>query len=178
MESRTENKSLRNHNVEHRDNGAVTIGTIFRLLAPRPIENLMVGDIALLVSKFPARLMKDPSMLVSVGIVPQTQGNTSFTFVSNNTTITLDGFTPVATSCSGLFCDRQRVDDWNGSERGCGCYSMHHRRSNIGFQHDVTATSGNGHTITIAVFSSTKFSKLCYLLSFSPNTLLQQVQVY
>ena len=176
MESRTENRYLWNHNVELRNNGAVTICAIFRLLAPRPIENVMVGDIPLLVSKFPARVMREPSTYISIGINLQTQGNESFAFVANNTNITLDGFTPVPTSCSGLFCDRQRVDDWYGTERGCGCYSMHHRRSNIGFQHDVTSILNNGHTITMAGFSSAKFSKLYLSTNISPNTNLQQLQ--
>ena len=119
----------------------------------------MVGDIPLLVSKFPARVMREPSTYMSIGINLQTQGNESFAFVANNTNITLDGFTPVPTSCSGLFCDRQRVDDWYGTERGCGCYSMHHRRSNIGFQHDVTSILNNGHTITMAGFSLAKVKR-------------------
>ena len=176
MEGRTENKRLWKYNCELRDNGVITIGTVFRLLAPRPIENVMVGDIPLLVSKFPARVLKDPSRFVSIGINLQTQGNESFAFVANNANITIDGFTPVPTSCSGLFCDRQRVDDWYGTDRGCGCYSMTHRRSSIGFQHDVTSTLNSGDTISMSGFSSAKFSKLYLSANFSPNTNVDQLE--
>ena len=61
METRNQNRDLWKMNVEHRDNGMLTIGTIFRILAPRPVESFMVGDIPLVVSKFPCFLMETPS---------------------------------------------------------------------------------------------------------------------
>jgi hypothetical protein len=178
METRIENRSLWSHNVELRDNGVLSIGTVFRLLAPRPITNLMAGDIPLLVSKFPVRILKDPKTYLPIEINYEIKGNSSFAFVTNNAEISLSGFTPVATSCSGLLCDRQHVDDWNGSDRGCGCYSMHHRRSSIAFQHDVTFSTefqGNQKDVVMHGFSSNKFSKLYLSTNLSPSTLIEQV---
>jgi hypothetical protein len=177
METRTENKSLWTHNVELRDNGMLTIGAIFRMLAPRPIENLMVGDIPLLVTKFPVRMMKPIYMYRSIDVDPQIGGNNSFAFTLNNACIEVDGLSPIMTSCSGLLCDRQRVDDWNGSERGCGCYSMHHRRSNLAFQHDLKITTQDGNRfLKMNGFSSNKFSKLYLSNTLSPSVVLQHLQ--
>jgi hypothetical protein len=154
MEARNQNKQLWNSNLEWRDNGVISIGTIFRILGPRPIDNVMSGDVPMLQSDFPAVIMKPPKLFVPVNIDPMIQGNTALAFTINNVELSVSGFTPVSTLCSGLFCDRQRISEWNGSERGCGCYSVLHRRSSIAFQHDIEATLPNGFKISMEKFSS------------------------
>ena len=177
METRNQNRDLWKMNVEHRDNGMLTIGTIFRILAPRPVESFMVGDIPLVVSKFPCILMETPSKFKEVKVDNQVEGNGAFAFVSKEMTLELSGLTPVTTSCSGLFCDRQRIDDWNGTDRGCGCYAMHHRRSSIAFQFDVCLHNPfTGQSLTMSNFSSNAFTSLFLTESISPSILLQQLQ--
>ena len=53
---------------------------------------------------------------------------------------------------------------------------MTHRRSSIGFQHDVTSTLNSGDTISMSGFSSAKFSKLYLSANFSPNTNVDQLE--
>lgn len=177
MEARNQNKQLWNSNLEWRDNGVISIGTIFCILGPRPIDNVMSGDVPMLQSDFPAVIMKPPKLFVPVNIDPMIQGNTALAFTINNVELSVSGFTPVSTSCSGLFCDRQRISEWNGSERGCGCYSVLHRRSSIAFQHDIEATLPNGFKISMEKFSSNAFTKLFMSENLSPSILLQRLQM-
>ena len=178
METRTQNRDLWKMNVEHRDDGKLTIGTVFRMLAPRPVESFMVGDIPLLVTKFPVIIMSVPHHFPRVSVDYQIQGNSAFAFVMRGMKLKVGGLTPIATSCSGLFCDRQRVDDWNGTERGCGCYAMHHRRSSIALQFDIAIMNDldGEQVISMNSFSSNRFSKLFLTESISPSVLLQQLQ--
>ena len=164
-------------NVELRDNGTVTIGTVFRILAPRPIENLMKGDIPLIESKFPAMVMNTPRIFLPIEIDYQVTGNHCFAFCLKNVELSVTAFTPVSTKCSGCLCDKQGVNDHADSERGCGCYAMHHRRSNIAFQHDIEVSFDNGDSISMDAFSSTQFSKLYLSENLSPSILLQQLQM-
>ena len=60
MERLTQNTSLFDCNVELRDNGVLSIGTIFLTLIPRPIESPMAGDITLLNTNFLVVVMKFP----------------------------------------------------------------------------------------------------------------------
>ena len=177
METRTKNKDMWKFNVELRDNGTVTIGTVFCILAPRPVENLMKGDIPLIESKFPAMVMNTPRTFLPVEIDYQVTGNHCFAFCLKNVELSVAAFTPVSTKCSGCLCDKQRVDDHADSERGCGCYAMHHRRSNIAFQHDIEVSFDNGNCISMDVFSSTQFSKLYLSENVPPSILLQQLQM-
>ena len=177
METRTKNKDMWKLNVELRDNGTVTIGTLFRIHAPRPVENLMNGDIPLIESKFPAMVMKTPKTFLPVDINYQVTGNHCFAFCLKDVEISVSAFTPVSTRCSGCLCDKQRVDDHADSERGCGCYAMHHRRSNIAIQHDIEVSFDNGNRISMDAFSSTQFSKLYLSENLPPSILLQQLQM-
>jgi len=176
METRTQNTTLWNRNVELRDNGVLTMGTVIRVLAPRPIDSLMVGDIPLLNTNFPVIIMNAPTSYLRVSIDYQVQGNNAFAFALNNINVFIKNTSPKSTSCSGLTCDRQRLEDWNGTERGCGCYAMHHRRSSIAIQHDVELFGADNLNLTMENFSSNKFSKLYLSSNLSPNILLQQMQ--
>ena len=60
METKMANQNLWNHNVELRDNGSITVGSIVRVVAPLPVKTLMSGDIAMLETGFPFFLMTHP----------------------------------------------------------------------------------------------------------------------
>lgn len=176
METKTQNKELWKLNPNLRDNGVLSIGTVFRILAPRPIDQLMYGDIPLVVTKFKAVLMKLPPIFPNIPVELGILGDVSLAFCVVGATLKLTGLTPVQTDCSGLLCDKARVLEWSGTERGCGCYSMHHRRSNIAFQFDIEVTDQNGNVFTMSNFSSHKFMKLFLSNSLNPNVMLQRLQ--
>ena len=48
MKTPKHNKDLWHRNIEYRDNGALTIGSVFYLLAPCPVEHFMKCDIPLM----------------------------------------------------------------------------------------------------------------------------------
>lgn len=161
-------------NLEYRDNGTLCIGSIIRILAPRPVESFM-NSTPLIATNEPTVMMKRPFSLNVVPINSQIGANNSSAFVYNRCRIvSSDGYTPQATTCSGMLCDKQRVDDWNGDERGCGCYSMQDRRSILVLQHDIEVEAndgGNELRIPMRMFSSSKFhvytSHLTFLLTLA-----------
>lgn len=182
MEARGSNQELWNRSIELRDNGTVTIGTVLRLLSPRPIQNFMANNVPLLCSHYPALILKNPPIFLHVSIKDLVETNASFAFCENFTKLSISPvYQACRTSCSGLFCDRQRLADWTGdNERGCGCYAMHHRRSSIAFQHDIVIenlSSRPGREITMDLFSSNKFSKLYLSDHLSPSVQLPQLDL-
>ena len=167
MEANGCNNMLFERNLELRDNGTISIGTFFRILAPLPIENNMKGDIPLIKTQLPVIVMETPSRIPTVSINNQLQENTSVAFVMNNVFLNINRTVPIQTTCSGFLCDKQRVNDWSGS-RGCGCYHMTQYRSNIVFQHTIFFDTTGGDRIVHSDFSSTKFS-LLYLSNHIPG---------
>ena len=72
---------------------------------------------------------------------------------------------PEESSYSGLFCDKKIFRYWMG-QRGCGCYNMNQRRSNLVFDHTIRFVFNNTK-IKMQNFSSANFSNL-YLTSNLP----------
>ena len=60
IQSKDTNQCLWDKNVEYRDNGILTIGTIFRVIAPQAIESLWNQDIPMLETDTPVIIMKKP----------------------------------------------------------------------------------------------------------------------
>ena len=75
MERRTQNISLWNRNAKLCDNGVLSTGTVFRILALHPIESLMAGDIHLISMKFSVAIMKSPRYYKQLFINYQVQGD-------------------------------------------------------------------------------------------------------
>ena len=165
MESKTTNKDLWARNYRYRDDGTITIGTVFRVLAPQPIKNTMSGDLPLVETHFPVVVMKFPRNIAEVNVFESIQGNHSKAFVVNEAQLTVCSTTPKETTCSGMFCDKQRIHETNGK---CGCYSMLSRRSNIAFVHWIES-SIQGIQLRMETFSSESFSSL-YLNGRMPNS--------
>ena len=49
MEAKDVNSTISNRQIELRDNGKLSIGTIIPILAPRPVDNFMTNKMPLLV---------------------------------------------------------------------------------------------------------------------------------
>jgi len=168
MEARSTNTSLWERNVEFRDNGVISVGAIIRIIAPQPITSMMNGDIPMVQTPFPVIAMKFPLTYPVVTVNQEIQGNVSMAFVQNGIAIAVQKTEPVTTTCSGLFCDKQRVYDWVDA-RGCGCYHMIQQRSNLAINHSIRVYTSPATTISMTNFSSTAFSRL-YLSSNIPAT--------
>ncbi len=159
MEARNQNPNLWNKNVNHRDSGAISIGSIIRFPSPLPITTYMRNDIPMMTSHVPSVLLKYPQKISSISINEEIEANCSQAFVYNSTQLSVDYFAAVKTSCSGLLCDRQRISDWLGS-KGCGCYGMSPNSTSLAIQHAITVRTSFHGTLKMDDFSSLKFSKL------------------
>lgn len=181
LESRNSNATLFNRNIDFRDNGTITIGTIVRVVGPQEIECRM-GDIFLIKTPNPLIVMQRPLRLPTYGINNDIQANHSMAFCLNDRILHVNQTFVVQTTCSGLMCDKGRVEDWNGT-KGCGCVGMNHNISNLALIHSIWFETNDGNNdgienvtrrITHSNFSSTKFS-LCYLTSRIPSSIRQSV---
>jgi len=165
MEAKNSNNVLFERNLEYRDDGTISIGSFFRILAPLPIVNSMRNDIPLVKTQLPIVAMKRPVTLTSTPISLQIPENMSMAFVLNGQTLHLNRTVPLQTTCSGMLCDRQRISEWSGNRR-CGCYSMFQYRSNLALEHSICIDTQIGR-ISHQDFSSLKFD-LLYLKSHIP----------
>jgi hypothetical protein len=159
MEARNQNSNMWSKNVNHRDNGAISIGSFIRFPCPLPITTFMRGDIPMMKSHMPCILLKTPSRIRTIAINEEIEANSSQALVYNGTHLAVNYSAPVKTSCSGNFCDRQRVMDWLGS-KGCGCYGMSPNSTSLVIQHALSATTILDGTLKMDDFSSLKFSQL------------------
>eukprot|EP00957_Ditylum_brightwellii_P130544 9958291-Ditylum_brightwellii.AAC.1 len=63
MEARNVNQSLWQKNLNHCNNGAVSIGSIIRMMCPTPIESYTCNNITTVQSPYPGILLKFPTYL-------------------------------------------------------------------------------------------------------------------
>ena len=167
MEARNKNQNLWSKNVNLRDNGAVSIGSFIRIPSPLPVESYMRCDIPLIVSHSPCILLKTPSTVPAISLNFGIELHTSLGFLYNHTRVNINYASPIKTTCSGNFCDRQRISDWNNS-RGCGCYGMSLNSTSLVFQHSIIINIIE-QSLKMDEFSSNKFSKL-YLSGDIPGS--------
>jgi hypothetical protein len=167
MEAHNMNQSLWQKNLNHRDNGAVSVGSIIRMMCPMPIESYMRNDTPIVQSPYPVILLKFPTCLFAISMNQEIEANASLAFVYNNTQASINMVFPTKKSCSGNFCDCQRVNDWNGS-RGCGCYGMSQNSSSLVFKHAIDISTAT-NSMSMSEFLSLKFSQL-YLSGDIPGS--------
>ena len=137
------------------------------MMCPMPIESYMRNDIPIVQSPYPVILLKFPPRLFAITMNHEIEANTSLGFVYNNAQVLVNMDFPAKTSCSENLCDRQRVNDWNGS-RGCGCYGMSQNSSSLVFKHAIDVNTAT-NSMSMSDFSSLKFSQL-YLSGDIPGS--------
>jgi hypothetical protein len=178
METSDKNKDLWMRNPTLRDDGAITIGTVIRIISPEPVTRLMAGDIPMLETRLPVIVMKRPRELFQVVIDKGISSNSSRAFVYKNCQISIRSSTVEETKCAGLFCDKQRIREVLQSKNGCGCYSMQSRRSNLVITHNLIVTNEElGFDEYFSNYSSSKFSSLYQNKPFSSSIRKSQMQM-
>ena len=58
--SLNKNNNLWLNNVELRDNGVITVGTVFRITCPLPVTSYLRGGIPLIETQHPVIVLNDP----------------------------------------------------------------------------------------------------------------------
>ena len=116
----TSNTHLFERNTNFRDNGIISIGTLLLIVNPDPVENFLNG--IPILSTMERAVVLNPRTLTQVPLSNNIEGNESRGFIYNNAEITLEKTSFIETKCSGLFCDRQRIDEVKSCCM-CGCFS-------------------------------------------------------
>ena len=124
MEAKNQNTTLWNRNVNHLDNGLISIGSLIRFLPPLPDVTYVRNDISMLRSQIPIMLFRPPILLVDIAINDQIENSTSVGFVYTRTNLSVNYTALVKTECKGNICDRQTLSDWLSSHRECKCYGI------------------------------------------------------
>jgi hypothetical protein len=174
MQARNSNEDLWKLDIELRDNGTLTIGSIFRMIAPHFVEKYVNNEIPLLVSQLPVIIMKPPRTMEEVTI-QQISGNQSLAFTLNGANLRVRRTTAIETTCSGNFCDKQRRNDL-GSTRSCGCFNMSQHRTNIALEHSIRVIAGASVSVNMDHFSSSKFSSLYLSLPIPGTVAIRSLQ--
>ena len=101
------NRRIFHRDLALRDNGAITIGSYLRILAPEPVERNMQG--IPLVKPFAMAVAMDkeydpPAIPIDINI----EGSNTGVAVLTNAELEVRSTTPIQTTCSGKHCDKQR----------------------------------------------------------------------
>ena len=162
MEAKNMNQNLFQNALQYRDNGAITVGSIIRYPSPHPITTYMRNDIPMLNSNTSSVVLKIPRAFYPIPMRRIIEADNTSAFVVNGTRLNVYTTTPIATSCRGKLCDKQRVSDWNmNRNKGCGCYGMHANASAMAFMHAIMASNDRTEeTYHMNDFSSTRFTGL------------------
>ena len=103
MESplKNQNTNLWLHNIELRDNGVISIGTILRIVSPLPVTSYLRGDSPILESHQPAIVLHQPARYLEVLPHENLQGETSRAFVLNSAQLSCNSYSCEKTKCGG-----------------------------------------------------------------------------
>ena len=170
VENKGQNERLWLKNASLRDDGTISIGTIIRVFYPLPIESHL-GDMAQspipsIITRFPAIVMKTPSLLMEVNINSQMTGNATLAFCLNSCEVQVLTSTPEDTGCAGFFCDKQRIQEVGQYRQGCVCYVWADRKNSMIIDHSLKIRKGNWDAY-IPNYSSIRFSMLYQTNVFS-----------
>ena len=178
MESTNVNNNLWQRNLQYRDNGVMTVGTIFRVFHALPIKKMMANDIPMIETRYPVVVMNFPHIYHESPVDITISGNISRAFVLNHCDLDVLSVTPEQTQCGGLFCDKQRVMEIKDRKQACGCYSMLARRSNLALDYALSLTHRESNwEFTVENYSSNKFSLLFQNKLFPYSLLLANFQM-
>ena len=106
MEAQNINQNLWNRNMNHRDNGAIIIGSLICILCPIPVDTWMREGIPLLVTYFPVFVLKYSNITPSIRMHGLIKGEALLIFVANSVSLQIYFTSMMKTSCSGILCNK------------------------------------------------------------------------
>ena len=127
----SDNKNLFSKMIEKRDDGSITIGSLFAILTPHAIVSRYSNGVPMLTCNGGMILCNTPHNLRIVPIANSLPSNITVAF-SFYGKIEVTGVDVVETKCNGFLCDRQNVFELQKDpDKGCGCFAMADRSSNM-----------------------------------------------
>ncbi len=173
------NKNLFLRENKWRDDGTLTIGTYFRVLAPEYITQYLNNEVPMIVTTRPAILMKRPQSVPKVNI-RSLSVNQSRAYVLTNAHLFVKQVEPADAVCNGNLCDKQRIRQIRSGK--CGCYHFQSiSKAGVIFNHSIVVTPRDGTVaevqseITERTFTSQKFSQLYITKPMPNNVTLSQI---
>ena len=138
----------------------IACGKYLRLLALYPVERMMEG-ISMVKSSYPAIEMKESNNVPAIMIDKDIQGKQSSVAVLRGATIQIARTTPIQTTCTGKYCNKQRPNDWtNPIHWGCGCWGTTSLgTSNKAIMHNISVKYER-NIIRMKKFSTQKFNSI------------------
>ena len=163
MQSKDDNVKLWRRYTDLRDSGYLTIGSIFRMVHPQPIDK-EIGGIPLLVAEASAIVNIPPKSLRTCAINRSIAGDQCLAYTLNSKQIKVLSSYVVETGCGGYFCDKQRANELKARtdiKNTCGCFAVLSQRSGLAVSHSMKVEKADDENpIRHSNFSSTKFKRL------------------
>ena len=169
MQGDKQNERLWQRDNNMRDNGTLSIGCYFRVIAPEFITNYLNNEVPMLTSLQPAVLMSPPMVMNQVPIV-NLSINQSRAFVLNHASVYVQGLQAIESPCNGNVCDKQRIVELRGGR--CACYTWGEMKTRCVFNHSIVVSHKNANNLSVQItdshFTSQRFSQH-YLRTPLPN---------
>lgn len=170
LQNKSSNKDIWNRSLEFRDNGTLTIGSLIRIPNPSPIEKFM-QNVPLISTIERVACLKLIGYFNQIPINNALDGNAAMAFCYNGRDLRFNRFGVIATICTGLHCDGQRMTE---NRLSCGCYGNSPYRSDLVFVFGLAFESSDGQTRIVSDFSSRSFMKL-FLNDQIPREVMAQM---
>lgn len=153
----SENKNLWAKTQSLRDGGKFTVGCCFAILAPRPITQKYNNDIPLVYTDGSLILLENKIDLPQVPVQKNTPEKLTRAF-STTARLVVRNVSVIDTKCSGFLCDRQRIQEIQRNQEGCGCFAHSTRLSNMVISFELLVKTNVD--FIVSQFSSHRFSNL------------------
>ena len=156
--------------INERDTGPLSIGSILIFLGPNPVKEVFCNDILILPSTGSSILMKEPAQNILPNIWPtfeESESNKTSAF-KIRANLVLKNLSVAESNCTGLFCDRQNLDE--NSNYGCGCYQgSDTRHAKLVLSFCLEIEDGN-NSFEVEDFSSHRFTQYFLQVPFPSTT--------
>lgn len=156
MQNFNSNENLFNRFPNARDNGKFTIGSILLIVNPRPITKYM-NQIPMIETEEQA-ILAHTMILPKVSLMDDLDAHEMKAFHCRRSQLNIRRVVFLETKCSGLFCDRQNIDQY--TSKACGCFSHKSSRSNIASLQTIIFGIDGGKKKMMEKFSSMQFLSL------------------
>ena len=160
------NAKLWTRDTTNRDNGVITVGTIFAIIDPEPVTKRFENIVPILETRSRAFIMKyPPNGLAGIPLAHDIGEKVQRSFVLRGVKIDMHRIDLEKVECAGKFCDHQRIDDVKSSNKGCGCYAHASLVPSLCLINRFMITwdndgEGNIESVEVDKFSSRKFQRL------------------
>ena len=157
-----------------RDDGTITIGTVFVLKGVLPVTKNFEGVVPIIESRRQAIILKAKvdTFFKTTHIDHSLQEKNQRFYYYKKVNIEMKRIEAEKIECNGKFCDGQNIDLVKKSKRGCGCYCQANRCPCVTLIYSMNAVATRPDDIfrqPIVKFSSRNFNRIFLSGDFPTN---------